>query len=175
MVSADHAGQILGHPRGYADVVWRFGILGQNDIARFQRKAGDFRGSCCGVHQVHITRDAVVLVDVGVIAQANRCFVVVRMLVHPAEAYVRDVLDEGYFPMLWHLAQPFDAGWFQRDRRVEAACDGVVDDAQLLFGEQLDEIAFGLDEAGDVRVLRAEVGDDLVLLGARGLDQRIVE
>ena len=89
------------------------------------------------------------------------------MLVYAAEADVRDVLNEGDLPMLRHLAQPFDAGRLQRDCRVEATRDGVVDDSQLLFGEQLDQITLGLDEAGDVRVLRAQVGDDLVLLRAR--------
>ncbi len=44
----------------------------------------------------------------------------------------------------------------------------VVDDAPLLLGEQLDELALGLDEVGDVHVLRTQVGDNLVLLGAWG-------
>ena len=87
--------------------------------------------------------------------------------------------------MLRHLAQPFDAGKFRRGGPLwppgffvmnnragtgacpYATCNGVVDDAQLLFGEQLDKIALGLDEAGDVGILRAEIGNDLVLLGAR--------
>ena len=81
------------------------------------------------------------------------------MLVHPAEAHVCDVLNEDYFPMLRHLAQPLDAGRLQRNGSVEATRDSVVDDTQLLFGEQLDQVPFGLDEAGDVRVL--------LLFGAR--------
>ena len=43
----------------------------------------------------------------------------------------------------------------------------MVDNSQLLFGEQLDQIALGLDEAGHVRILSAQVSDDLVLLRAR--------
>ena len=75
------------------------------------------------------------------------------------------------FPMLRHLAQPLDAGRLELDGSVNAARDGVVDDSQLLFGEQLDQITLGLDEAGDVRVLRAQVGDDVVMMGRDGSEE----
>ena len=68
VVCANHAGQILRYPGGYPDVVRRFGILGQNDITRFQRQAGYLRRRRCGAHQVHIVGDAVVLIDIGVVA-----------------------------------------------------------------------------------------------------------
>ena len=57
--------------------------------------------------------------------------------------------------MLRHLPQPFDAGWFQHHRCVKAARDRMVDDTQLLLGEQLDQVPFGLNEACDVRVLHS--------------------
>ena len=43
----------------------------------------------------------------------------------------------------------------------------MVDDAQLLLGEQFDQFALGLNEASDVGILRTEIGNDLILLGAR--------
>src|SRR2546427_4201007 len=35
--------------------------------------------------------------------------------------------------------------------RSQPARDGVIDDAQLLLGEQADEVALGFDEAGNMR------------------------
>ena len=69
-----------------------------------------------------------------------------------------------HFPMLRHLTQPFDAGRLELDRSIKAARDSVIDDAQLLFGQQLDKLALGLDKSGNAHILGAQVGDDLLLL-----------
>ena len=74
-----------------------------------------------------------------------------------------------------HIPQPLDARRLQRDRGIQAARDGVVNDAQLLLRQQPDEFALGFDEAGDMGILRTQVGDDLVLFRARWLQQRDVE
>ena len=98
-----------------------------------------------------------------------------RVLVHTTETHIGDVLDQSNIPMPWHIPQPIDTGRLQGDRGVDPARHGVINDAQLLLGEQTDEVALGLDEARDVGILRPEVGDDLVLLRTRRLQQRDVE
>ena len=47
--------------------------------------------------------------------------------------------------MLRNIAQPFDAGRLEPDRGIKTARDGVIDDAQLLFGQQPDKLTLGFD------------------------------
>src|SRR3569832_97748 len=81
------AHEVIGSPffiRRNRNVAPRLRVFCNDDIADFEVKTLNLlrRGGRC--HQVHVRRDAVVLVDIGVVAQSNRKLVVERMFVYVA-------------------------------------------------------------------------------------------
>ena len=63
------------------------------------------------------------------------------------------------------VAEPLDAGGFEADVGVEAACDGAVDEGLPLFLQQGDEFPLGGGVALDALVDVVEVADDGALFG----------
>ena len=67
--------------------------------------------------------------------------------------------------MLWHVAEPIDAGGLEADAGIETAGDGLVDDGLLLLFQQRDELALGGDVVLDAAVGVVEVADHGALFG----------
>ena len=112
MVAAHQVRRGLLHQRGNCDVAPFFRIFGDDDIAHPQTEAADFICGRRGFHQLHVRRDVVVVVNVGVVAEANRQFVFGRNFVHVAHPTGRGRFQPLHMPMLRHVAEPFDAAGF---------------------------------------------------------------
>ena len=67
--------------------------------------------------------------------------------------------------MCGHVAEPVDAGGFERDVGVEAAGDGAVDDGLAGFVQQGDALLLGVDVALDAAVDVVKVEGDGGLFG----------
>ena len=81
--------------------------------------------------------------------------------------------------MLWHVAEPLDAGGLEANLGVKAADDGLVDGGLLLLLQQRDELPLGGDVAPDAPVHVVQIPHDGGLLGEgwegnlNGLDARV--
>lgn len=63
--------------------------------------------------------------------------------------------------MRWNITEPLgDTGRLEPRQRIEAARNSLINNTQLLLGQERDEVALGLDEPGNMGILRAQVGDD---------------
>ena len=82
--------------------------------------------------------------------------------------FAEEILGSPHLPMLRDVAEPGDAGGFERGVGIEAAGDGAVDDGLLLLPQQRDQLPLRPDEPVDLPVRMVQKPHDRRLLVGGG-------
>ena len=109
VVTAKEVAGCLFNKCGDSDIFPVLRVLRYQCVSHTELKPGNLMKLCCCLHVfTAASPDAVLVIDICVIAESDRQLVVFCLLVYVACTITCDTLQSAHPPMSWHVSEPLN-------------------------------------------------------------------